>query len=226
MANQEDQVEQIVREVLSRLGKKPETKLVGANSPVSELAVNEVVVTVATLDRKLAGIRRLVVSPRAVVTPSARDLLKENNVTLVRSLRTTKPTAIRIALATIETKFDASEIVQLLQQHQAEVIQLTSTGIAQVTKELAEKVDRSGKLAVLISPEVTKALCIANRHRDVRAAAANSRAEVNEIVKAIGANFLVVDPSKRSRFEVQRIVEAFCLIGPRGCPAELKSSLE
>jgi hypothetical protein len=222
MPTPEDQVEQIVREVLTRLGGKPETNVVGPSSPVKELVVNESVVTVATLGEKLGGIRRLVVSPRAVVTPSARDLLKENNVTLVRSLRTATPTAVRIALATAGTKFDVSEIVRSLRQNRAEVEQLASMGVAQVTKELAEEVGKSGKLGVLITPDTTQAVCIANRHRGVRAATAASRGEVNEIIKAVGANFVIVDPARRSRFEVQRIVEAFCLAGARQCPAELR----
>jgi ribose 5-phosphate isomerase RpiB len=222
MPTPEEQVEQIVREVLSRLGGKPDANVVGPSSPVNELAVGESVVTVATLGGRLGGIRRLVVSPRAVVTPSARDLLKENNVTLVRSLRTATPPAVRIALATAGTTFDVSEIVRLLRQNRAEVEQLASTGVAQVTRELAEEVGKSGKLGVLITPEITPAVCIANRHRGVRAARAASRGEANEIVKAVGANFVIVDPAHRSRFEVQRIVEAFCLAGPRQCPTELK----
>jgi ribose 5-phosphate isomerase RpiB len=226
MAIQEDQVDKIVREVLSRLSGKPEAKVVGPSSPVKELATEETVVTVATLSGKLAGIRRLVVSPRAVVTPSACDLLKENNVTLVRSLRTAKSAVIRIALAVVETKFDASEIVRSLQQHRAEVDQLALTEIGSATKKLAEEVSEGGRLGVLISPAAAKALCIANRHCGVRAAQASSRGEVSEIIKAIGANLLVVDSARRSRFEVQRIVEAFCLAGPRESPAELKSSLE
>jgi hypothetical protein len=222
MPNQEDQVDQIVREVLSRLGGKPEAKVIGPSSPVNELAIAEIVVTVASLSGKLDEIRRLVVSPRAVVTPAARDLLKENNITLVRSLRTATPTTVRVALATAGTKFDVSNLVRLLREHRVEVEQLASTGVAQVTKELAEEVGKSGKLGVLISPETTQAICIANRYRGVRAATAGSRGEVNEIIKAVGANFVVVDPVRRSRFEVQRIVEAFCLAGPRQCPAELK----
>jgi hypothetical protein len=226
MPTPEEQVEQIVREVLARLGGKPEGKVTGPSSPVNELVVDETVVTVTALDGKLGEIRRLVVSPRAVITPSARDLLKENNITLVRSLRMAAPTTVRIAMATAGTPFDVSGIVQTLRGHRAEVEQLASTGVMQVTNELAEEVGKSGKFGVLITPQFTQALCLANRHRGVRAATAASRGEVNEIIKTIGANFLILDPVQRSKFEVRRIVETFCLAGPRQCPAELKSSLE
>lgn len=223
MATTEEQIEQIVREVLARLGKPSAANPVGPNSPVNDLSLSEAVVSVAALSGKLGGIRRLVVSPGAVVTPAVRDLLKQNNVTLVRSLRTAMPTVVRVALATAATQFDVSALVRSLREHRADVEQLASTGVVQVTNELAEEVGKSGKLGVLVSPETTRAVCLANRHRGVRAAAAGSRGEVNEIINAVGANFVIVDPARRSRFEVQRIVEAFCLAGPRQCPAELKS---
>lgn len=226
MAIQEDQVDQIVRAVLARLGSQSSPEPVGAHSPVTELAIDEPVITAAALDKKLTGIRRLVVSPRAVVTPAARDLLKEKNVTLVRSLPAPKAITTRVALAATDTKVGLPEIVRSLERQQTEVEQVTKTQIVEAVKDLTERVATSGKLAVLITSEVTKALCIANRHPGIRAAAASSRSEVQEIVTSIGANFLVVDPSKRSRFELQRIVEAFCLSGPRECPAELKPLLE
>ncbi len=226
MSTSEKQVEQIVKEVLARLSGKNEAKTVGSSSPVNELAISETVVTIATLAGKLTDIRRLVVSPRAVITPSARDLLKEKNITLVRSLRSATPTTLRVALATTNTKFDVSGIVRSLREHRVEVEQLASVGVAEVTKEVAEEVGKSGKFGVLITSEITQTLCIANRQRGVRAAMANTRGDVNEIIKAVGANFIIVDPNRRSQFEVQRIVEAFCLAGSRQCPTELKSSLE
>ncbi|HND51999.1 MAG TPA: hypothetical protein PLV92_06375 [Pirellulaceae bacterium] len=50
-----------------------------------ELSLPEKVVTVASLSGRLSGIKRLVVPARAVVTPSARDLLLKARVELVRT---------------------------------------------------------------------------------------------------------------------------------------------
>ncbi|MCC7086887.1 MAG: hypothetical protein IT427_17955 [Pirellulales bacterium] len=222
MRTPENQVEQIVQEVLARLGRQRDGKVIGPNSTINELAIDEAVVTATLLAGKLHDIRRLVVSPRAVITPAARDLLKENNVALVRSLRTATPTEIRIALATAGTQFDVSAIVQSLRTHRADVVQLVSTGVVQVTNDLAEEVGKSGKLGVFITPQRAQALCLANRRCGIRAAMAGSRGEVFDIIKTVGANFMIVDPTQRNKIEVQRIVEAFCLAGQRNCPEELR----
>lgn len=76
-------VERIVLEVIRRLG------LLGSPQPValttsSELILTDPVVTTRSVEGKLAGIARLVVNPRAVVTPSVRDKLNDLQIELVR----------------------------------------------------------------------------------------------------------------------------------------------
>lgn len=75
--------ERIVREVLRRLvamgiGVQP------LHGEASELVLAERVVTLATLAGRLAGVGRVVVGARAVVTPSARDQLRDSGIELVR----------------------------------------------------------------------------------------------------------------------------------------------
>ena len=75
-----EQFEAIVREVMRRLAsmQSPDDN-VGTN-----LSVEDRVVTTHTLDGRLNGVRKLTVGAGAVVTPSAKDLLREHNVELVR----------------------------------------------------------------------------------------------------------------------------------------------
>lgn len=82
-----EQLEWIVSEVVRRL-----LAIAGAEWPAgsepprtpADLAPAERVITAMSLDGKLTGITRLVVPPHAVVTPAARDLLKDRQVELVR----------------------------------------------------------------------------------------------------------------------------------------------
>lgn len=77
-----EQIEQIIREVLSRL--------VAASSggpsttPAAELALSERLVTLRDVEGRLAGVARLSVGPRTVVTPSVRDLLRQKKIEFVR----------------------------------------------------------------------------------------------------------------------------------------------
>jgi ribose 5-phosphate isomerase RpiB len=229
----DDQLEQIVNAVLAQLDKRADggdssssSQQAASSAGSGELVISDKVVSAATLAGRLANVQRLIIPARAVVTPSARDLLKEKNVTLVRSLKSTSPTSVRVALGMAGVKYDVEGLVRLLRQHGIDVTQLPTVGLAQLTAELAKDVSKAEKLGVLLTDNVAAALCIANRQRGVRAATAGNRGEVNDIVRGIGANFLVIDPMRRSPLELQRIVEAFVTAPARQCPAELKSALE
>lgn len=89
-----DQLEWIVREVVRRLqehafrsppprGEGPGEG--GAPPKDAHIVIAQSPITAATLEHKLAGVTQLTVPAKAVITPSARDLLKQHNVELRRS---------------------------------------------------------------------------------------------------------------------------------------------
>jgi hypothetical protein len=84
MTFSEEQIEWIVVEVIRRLG------LLGASAEANgapqsnvELCISERVVTLRTIEGRLAGAKRLVVVPRTIVTPAVKDELKARNIELV-----------------------------------------------------------------------------------------------------------------------------------------------
>jgi hypothetical protein len=89
----EEQIEWIVVEVLRRLGvaEGREAKHSASHPPTAapiELVITERVVTMRSIEGRLHGIRRLIVPPRAVVTPALQDELKQRQIELVREGRT------------------------------------------------------------------------------------------------------------------------------------------
>jgi hypothetical protein len=87
----EQQVEQIVVEVIRRLGMLgvagDEHRLTPAN-PNGQLILSDRVVTMRLIEGRLAGVERVVVQPRAVITPAVQDELKQRRVELVREEQT------------------------------------------------------------------------------------------------------------------------------------------
>ena len=83
MTYSEQDVERVVLEVIRRLG------LLASQQPApsatgTELVLTDHVVTLRSIEGKLAGVTRLVVLDMAVVTPAVRDALNDRSIELVR----------------------------------------------------------------------------------------------------------------------------------------------
>lgn len=79
-----DLIERIVREVIRRL-REMETNGSATNPSNEPLAVEDRVVTLATLQGRLDGVCQLNVRSDAVVTPSVQDELRDRKITLTRN---------------------------------------------------------------------------------------------------------------------------------------------
>src|SRR5262249_32635009 len=121
---------------------------------------------------------------------------------------------------------DAADLAAQLRQRGIAVEELTSASAVQAAANVAAAVGGSKKLGVLLTDHPAAALCIANRQRGVRAAPAANRGELNDLMQNLGVNLLVVDAVRRSRAEIQRLIEAFAAASPSDCPADLKQWLD
>ena len=191
-----------------------------------DLVLNENVITEATIADRLTGVERLIVPPRAVITPSARDILRDENITIVRALKSASgASSPRLLLGIAGVRFDAGELSRSLRQHGVELQQWPGDTLPAIIDGLAKELTAGGR-AMVLTDNVAVAICLANRHREIRAAMAANRGEVNEVLYRVGANLLVVDAQRRGKFEVRRIAEAFATAPPADCPAQWKTWLE
>jgi hypothetical protein len=81
----EQQVEWIVVEVIRRLGALADNNRVAVkehSSVTVELALHDKVITMRSLEGRLSSVTRIVVPPRAVVTPAVKDELKTRRIEL------------------------------------------------------------------------------------------------------------------------------------------------
>jgi hypothetical protein len=84
MTLSEEQIDWIVMEVIRRLGLLRVARNERSSSAAcGELIVAERVVTMRSIEGRLAGVKRLVAEPRAVVTPAVKDELKKRKIELV-----------------------------------------------------------------------------------------------------------------------------------------------
>jgi hypothetical protein len=81
----EEQVEWIVVEVLRRLGAPGVAgRERSSTSADGELVVTDRVISLRAIDGRLVGVKRLVVPRQAVITPAAKDELKQRQIEVVR----------------------------------------------------------------------------------------------------------------------------------------------
>jgi hypothetical protein len=79
----EQQVEWIVMEVIRRL-RLLDREGEALAEPVGQLTLPDKLITLGIIEGKLTGISRVLVPPRALVTPAARDELNQRKIELVR----------------------------------------------------------------------------------------------------------------------------------------------
>jgi hypothetical protein len=85
MTLHEAEVERIVVEVIRRLrAMESSSAPAGAGPVVHDLVLTDRVITMQTIDGRLAGVQRLLVPANAVVTPAVKDELKQRKIELIR----------------------------------------------------------------------------------------------------------------------------------------------
>lgn len=192
-----------------------------------ELVVLGQVVTMSELEGRLEGVRRLVVPPQAVVTPSVRDELHRKNIALEYDLPVPAPGAacVRLAMTVLGSRFDPAPLVRALGSEGIEVETHRTDCLVAATDWLAGEVAKPSTLGLVVSTYPAVALCLANRHQGVRAVWGIDAGRVDAEGASVGANVLVVNPRTTSFFAMKRMIGRFCRGGPRECPVALRERL-
>jgi hypothetical protein len=187
------------------------------------LRLGERLITLATLEGRLRGIRRVAVGRSAVVTPSVRDVLGRQDIALVREdLQCAgSATLLNCSVRVTGTDFGAAALSSQLGLPVVSVDRVT-----EAVKQSVRDIRCEQKLAVVITRQTALALCLANRHRRVRAAIARCEETVRDAVGSIGANLLVIDPRRPKPEELPRLIRIFAEGGSRDCPHEYAQLLE
>jgi hypothetical protein len=197
-----------------------------AQTGSGELALDEAVVSATLLADRLEGVGRLMVRRGSVVTPAARDLLRERNIDLSYQAAAPKAGArTRLVVGLANTNCSITTLFNLLTREPLAIERVTATDLAAVVDELAAQLAKPMTLALLFTGDLAAALCLANRMPGVRAATAASIRDVVAAIAAIGVNLLVLDPTGKSPFILKQWIARFCQGAPRVCPEAWRQRL-
>jgi hypothetical protein len=236
-------VDQVVREVLARLGLAPDGGATGclsvsALAPAATLAepilpshkgqliVTQRVVSLAGLNGRLNGIRQLVVPPRAIVTPSVRDELRRRQIALVFGPpeAVAKAGDVRLVLMAAGSQDPASLAAAIAAEGVTVDVQRSDCLIA-ATDRLASQLAQEKTVGLLATGDTAAGLCLANRLAGVRAVLGVSTATIAAEASSVGANLLVASPAVLGLTQLKQMAVQFCRQASHECPEVFRKRL-
>ena len=205
-------VERIVRQVVSRLkvGHVADAQIEHAvnNSGATNISsrttfdqtlkIDEKLVTVETLTGlkgKLKNTTHLMLKPKTVVTPSARDELRDRGVEIVLGDVAPLPGQPRLVLATTNRN-DDQRLLERLNQIGIRARRDYDTCVKRLVRSVTSQLTPSTR-AIVVTEQPYVASCLANQQSSVSAAVVRDEHELDAVSQEIDLN-LVVIPFERS----------------------------
>lgn len=232
----EQQLEAMVRQVLERLGalqqapnavaspSKP-TAIAAQPSNTGTQLLNVRVIGTRELEVVKPETKRVIVQRGTVVTPAARDWLREKKIELAWAtsgntanakkngentlVLAAKPVTRQIVLGQAATRFDATALVRQLESRGYAVQRMAHAGLDQVARELAASAAFDGTPAVLLTDQPWAAIVAANRHSSARAAWVRDRRETIAAQREMGMNLAIISVAGQSPFGILNTVLPF-----------------
>ncbi len=220
-----EQVDLIVQRVLAQLGPSAVAApaaagahLAAAVAPspvpaaqVADQVVTGQVITGALLTETVNGFRQVQIGPKAILTPSARDFVKQRGIQIIReATAAAKASAIRWQIIVTRSNPQVTAAVESLPQLGV-AASVTLSGLpAEAAAQATSALCRGEAIKVVVFTDQPELLsCLANRNDKVRAAAATNVAVAERIRGSMQANLLAVDPGTRSAHEIKGLLRVF-----------------
>jgi hypothetical protein len=235
------EIDRIVHEVIQRLRddsadtRVAETKdgraamaaetVRGEASPPRDLRVPDRVVSLAAVDGRLDGIRRLITRCDAVITPSVRDEIRQRGIELVRSdgrVPGSDTQTITVLAVVGETP---GEMIAPLEPLVGRVDRFPPGELVTAVQQLCREVRSRAALGVLLTAQPAAAQYLAHRVDEVRATWLVDEKSWLEAAETIGPNLLIVDAKRGNPETIASLVRQFVAAGRRTCPGGLMTML-
>jgi hypothetical protein len=153
------------------------------------------------------------IEARAIVTPSARDFLRQHAIQLVRESAPASGTVQSPQRWLVLVSQSSPSVSAALEG-------LASLGVACTARVAGSPAEAAAEaITVLCRGEVQQVVvftsqpelvaCLANRQERVRAAATGDVAGIERIRRQLQCNLLALDPAKKGVFELKSLLKAF-----------------
>jgi len=177
------------------------------------LRLEDNVIAMAQLVNRLDGVRQLVVSERAIVTPAARDELRAKQVTLVREDAQTRSIAIRqrdwdirLIIGTEDNNYHRGKWAAPPAVGAEYAVARGSLAQLPEIGHCIAQIEFGKPLGVCVTSNPHVVACEANRRPMIRAAVVNDIDEALDARRTLDANLFVVRTD--ASFNLQELLDA------------------
>ena len=183
--------------------------------------IEQSVITGDLLRERINGKKQVHIASRAVLTPSARDFLRNSNIVCVRGEQVAKAAVVSGRwLVIISSSSPAIDGAINAQRDSTETWEQKISGTAEEAAKLAVgaicRGEATGVVVISKAPEVVA--CLSNRNEQIRAAVVGCVRTVEAAQRKIGANVIAIHPGTKGSFELRNMFKAFAASIP-GPPA-------
>ncbi|MFK7777360.1 MAG: hypothetical protein QM501_04475 [Gimesia sp.] len=219
----EELVNQVVANVLSAISQQGDVGQAveiapSDTTPDSSVVLSEKVITAGLLAEKVKGQSVVGIASGSILTPSAKDYLREFNVsvhrpTSVASSSKEQGTLWRaIVLANSSAVENTLETIE--QQTNTRWSQELSASLDEAVKDAISSLCRADAAGVVLFTETAeKAACLANRNQKIRAVAIQDVNQLRTVITQMSPNLICVNPAQKSFIELRNLIKAFAKAG-------------
>ena len=200
-------IDGLVQQIMTDLSFKP----VAVEGPIvvdeKELIVESRVLSLVELKDRLDTVRKIVVSPKTVVTPSVKDVLRKRNIELIaKTSNSVTEKKASLWLGVLAPVVLSTKLLERIKKDFGLNAQVFATLLELIDE--AERRIESAK-GVALSDKSATVMKAANRREKIRAVLGYEKRQTQTDTAEIDANLLVVDPGRVGEFRVGELIKNF-----------------
>lgn len=218
----EELVNQVVANVLSAISQQGNSGQASGSAPAvatpdSSVVLSEKVITADLLAEKVKGQSVVGIAAGAILTPTAKDYLREFKISVHRSssvASSKEQGAPWRAVVLSSSSAVKNTLTTIEQQTNARWSQELSASLDEAVKDAVSSLCRADAGGVVLFAEATeKAACLANRNQKIRAASIQDVNQLRTVISQMSPNLICINPAQKSFIELRNLVKAFANAG-------------
>ncbi len=191
--------------------------------------MNRAVITALMLDELRRTGKEIRLRKDALLTPAARDWLKEHHLPITWE-DGGQGQADRTLAVVMDAGLPEMRAIRAMLERGgglAEVIEPAGrSGMAAATRRLCGRISRREVArGIVFAVDGATAVCIANKHNGIRAALGVSVPAVEEACRELGLNMLIIEYPRQTTYQMKQMIDRL-LAGPTAARPETSATIE